>query len=252
MNVDELAERTGETVRTIRFYQAEGVLPRPARRGREVRYDEAHVERLRTISELQQRGLRLSAIRDLLRHAPDTSAAEWLGLSESLEQPWIEDRPGLWSEEELRRHISDAGLGGAAATEGVAIEALVAAGVIERRGDMSPVQYVVPSPGMVEIGLATARLGLPPDVAAHLRDLLQRKLRALADVLVAEFTSAVSFDRLAEPGRGPADLAHLLDQLRPLTRRTVDLLFAHEMERAQRELVDAPPVPRKRKRSATK
>ena len=34
-----------------------------------------------------------------------------------------------------------------------------------------------------------------------------------------------------------------------MTRRTVDLLFAHEMERAQRELLDAPAVPKKKRRS---
>jgi hypothetical protein len=52
---------------------------------------------------------------------------------------------------------------------------------------------------------------------------------------VAAFTEEVSRTQLAE--QGPAALADLLAQLQPLTRRTVDLLFAHEMERAQQELL---------------
>ncbi len=53
---------------------------------------------------------------------------------------------------------------------------------------------------------------------------------------VARFTDEVSLPLLA--AAGPADLARLLEQLRPLTRRTVDQLFALEMERAQRHLLD--------------
>jgi DNA-binding transcriptional MerR regulator len=101
MTVAELARRSGESVRTIRYYQAEGVLPPPVRHGREARYDETHVERLRAINELQHRGLRLSAIRDLLRFAPDTAPGDWLGLGEYLARPWTEDAPALLREEEL-------------------------------------------------------------------------------------------------------------------------------------------------------
>ena len=244
LTVEELAEKTGETVRTIRFYQSEGVLPRPVRHGRHARYDEEHVARLRTISELQRRGLRLSAIRDLLRYAPDTSPAEWHGLGETLDRPWTDDRPALFSEADLRQRVEGAGL---AQDPDTVIDGLVEAKVVERRGDTTPVVYLVPSPGLLDVALESARLGLDPVVAAHLRDLLQRKLRALADILVAEFTHSVSLDRLADAG--PAELARLLEQLRPLTLRTVDLLFAHEMERAQRELTAVPPTPRRKKRA---
>jgi DNA-binding transcriptional MerR regulator len=243
LSVEELAERSGETVRTIRFYQSQGVLPPPERQGRMVRYDEGHVERLRVIAEFQQRGLRLSAIRDLLAYAPDTAPDDWQGLTETLARPWSEDRAVLLDEAALRDRLAD--------LAPTALEELVQAGVVERRGDTSPVMYLVPSPGMLDIAIATARLGLPAEPAARLRDLLQRRLRRMADELVAEFTEAVSLERLAD--QGPEALARLLEQLRPLTRRTVDLLFTHEMERAQRELLDSaaspPPAPKRRKRS---
>jgi DNA-binding transcriptional MerR regulator len=89
LTVDELADRTGATVRTIRYYQSEGLLPAPTRRGREVRYGTEHVQRLQLIAALQERGLRLTAIAELLRHSPDDStASDWLGLGETLSRPW--------------------------------------------------------------------------------------------------------------------------------------------------------------------
>ena len=229
LTVDELAERTGATVRTIRYYQSEGLLPAPERRGREARYGAAHLERLLLIAALQARGLRLTAIADLLRHSPDdATAADWMGLGETLSRPWSEDRPALLSEAELLERLDGT-------PDGTA-EELVRTGVVERRSDTSPVVYLVPSPGMLEVAIAFVRLGIDLDAGARLRDLLQERLRAMATELVAQFTEEVSLHALADGG--PGSLALLLDQLRPLTRRTVDLLFAHEMERAQRELVE--------------
>lgn len=227
LTVEEVANEVGLTVRTIRYYQSEGLLPAPTRVGREARYGDEHLERLRFISRLQEQGLRLTAIAELLK-AGD-AGADWLGLTESLAKPWSEDRPVLWSEEELAGRL--------AATPAVTAADLVRTGVIERRADTRPVVYLVPSPGMVDIALELSALGIDLDVAAGLRSLLQGRLRALATDLVSSFTDEVSLTLLADAG--PADLARLLEQLRPLTRRTVDLLFASEMDRAQRELLAA-------------
>lgn len=229
--VEEVAAEVGLTVRTVRYYQSEGLLPAPARVGREARYGDEHLERLRLIARLQDQGLRLTAIAELLRQGD--AAGDWLGLTESLTTPWSEDRPALWSEDELTGRLAD--------TPDVTADDLVRGGVVERRADTSPVVYLVPSPGMVDVALQLARLGLDLDVAARLRTLLVERLRALATDLVAAFTDEVSLTLLADGG--PADLVRLLEQLRPLTRRSVDLLFTAEMERAQRELLAAVEVP---------
>jgi DNA-binding transcriptional MerR regulator len=227
LTVDEVAEQTGTTVRTVRYYQSQGLLPAPERVGREARYGEVHLERLRLITRLQHQGLRLTAIAELLKH--DDAGADWLGLTESLAEPWSEDRPVLWSESELAERLG--------ASPAVTIGDLVRTGVVERRADTRPIVYLVPSPGLLDVALQLASLGLDLDVAARLRALLQARLGALATELVSAFTDEVSVELLADAG--PADLARLLEQLRPLTRRTVDLLFATEMERAQRELLAA-------------
>lgn len=236
LSVDELARRAGVSVRTIRFYQSEGLLPRPGRLGREARYGPAHVERLDLIAALQARGLRLSAIAELLdRAAGDAPAADWLGLGEALRRPWTDDRPVVVRDRELVDRLEGTPAG--------TVEALERSGVVERRPGAVPTSWVVPSPELLDIALETIRLGLDPDAGTRLRDLLQQRLRAAATELVAAFTEEVSRTQLTE--QGPGALAALLEQLQPLTRRTVDLLFAHEMERAQQELLDAalPTVP---------
>jgi DNA-binding transcriptional MerR regulator len=230
LTVDQLAARSGASVRTIRYYQSEGLLPAPERHGREARYGADHLERLAVISGLQARGLRLSAIAELLRDAGDEGdVAGWLGLGQSMVRPWSEDEPVLLVEAELRARLADAPDG--------ALDALVATGLVERRADTSPVTYLVPSPGLLDVALQLAGLGIDLETAAALRALLEHRLRALATDLVAEFTDRVSLGHLA--GEGPAALTELIDALQPVARRTVDLVFAHEMERAQRALLDA-------------
>ncbi len=230
LTVDQLAERSGASVRTIRYYQSEGLLPAPARRGREARYDGSHLARLEAIADLQARGLRLNAIADLLREAQDdASVGDWLGLGQRLVRPWSDDEPVLLGEAELHDRL--------AGRDDVTADALVATGLVERRADTTPVVYLVPSPGLLDLALQLVGLGIDLPTAAALRSLLEARLRALATELVAEFTDRVSLVQLADAG--PAALTELLDALQPVTRRTVDLVFAHEMERAQRALLNA-------------
>lgn len=71
--VEELSQAVGLPVDTIRFYQARGLLAAPRRDGRRALYDEQHLERLRDIRELQQRGFSLAQIRHL-GERPDARA----------------------------------------------------------------------------------------------------------------------------------------------------------------------------------
>ena len=75
--VDEVARITGTTVRTIRWYQSEGLLPSPRRAGRVALYDAEHVARLESIRDLQAHGLTLTAIRRLLDRAPGSAARRY-------------------------------------------------------------------------------------------------------------------------------------------------------------------------------
>jgi DNA-binding transcriptional MerR regulator len=66
LSISELAETVGVSVRTIRYYIAEGLLPPPLSAGPGSHYSQMHIERLREIAELKAAFLPLKEIRRLL------------------------------------------------------------------------------------------------------------------------------------------------------------------------------------------
>jgi DNA-binding transcriptional MerR regulator len=64
--IEQLARTAGVAVDTVRFYQGQRLLPPPRREGRLTWYDESHLERLRRVRALQQRGFSLAVIRRFL------------------------------------------------------------------------------------------------------------------------------------------------------------------------------------------
>ena len=64
--IDELAQKAGLTVDTIRYYAREGLLPPPTKEGRHRLYKTEHLERLDRIRELQAQRFSLAAIRAIV------------------------------------------------------------------------------------------------------------------------------------------------------------------------------------------
>jgi DNA-binding transcriptional MerR regulator len=64
--IEQLARTAGVAVDTIRFYQGKGLLDAPRREGRVTWYGDSHLDRLRRIRELQQRGFTLTVIQRFL------------------------------------------------------------------------------------------------------------------------------------------------------------------------------------------
>ena len=62
--IQELAEATGLSRRTIHFYTQQGVLPPAAGAGLGARYGEEHLLRLKLVPLLRRQGLKLDAIRE--------------------------------------------------------------------------------------------------------------------------------------------------------------------------------------------
>jgi DNA-binding transcriptional MerR regulator len=65
--IDELARAAGTTVRSLRVYHERGVLPPPQVKGRTGYYSPDHLNRVRTISRLLDRGIKLNGIKELLK-----------------------------------------------------------------------------------------------------------------------------------------------------------------------------------------
>src|SRR5262252_1306261 len=71
--IEQLAQAGGVAVDTVRFYQGKGLLDPPRRDGRVTWYSEQHLDRLRRIRELQQRGFTLAVIRRFLEGELESS-----------------------------------------------------------------------------------------------------------------------------------------------------------------------------------
>ncbi len=70
----ELAEETGMSPRTIRYYISRGLVEGPAVAGRGAVYQAAHLEKLRRIRDLQSRGAMLGEIGRMLSGRPECAA----------------------------------------------------------------------------------------------------------------------------------------------------------------------------------
>jgi DNA-binding transcriptional MerR regulator len=84
LTIDQLAARTGITVRTIRYYAGRGLLPPPQLRGRTGLYGDDHVARLELVAELSALGFTLTAIESHLERLPPTAGADELALQRAL------------------------------------------------------------------------------------------------------------------------------------------------------------------------
>jgi len=82
VNLQDLCDRTGLSVRTIRFYITERLLPGPEGRGSATTYGEEHLERLLLIRELAEQRLPLSEIRDRLDQVSPQDLATLLSETE--------------------------------------------------------------------------------------------------------------------------------------------------------------------------
>lgn len=68
MQIGELAKKGNVTVQTVRFYERQGLVPNPPRKGSGYRfYDEAALRRLLFIRQAKALGFSLQEIREILR-----------------------------------------------------------------------------------------------------------------------------------------------------------------------------------------
>lgn len=225
LSLDELAERSGVSARTIRYYQSEGVLAAPRREGREARYNPGHLERLELIAELQERGLKLEAIQSLLSRAGKqrSSVTEWLGIDAALRANWTDDHATTMTLADVHERLGR--------RPRRLVGELVDAELLERQEDGG---FVAPSDAMLDLTLRLLDAGVSIDVARRAGDLLRRRLAKAADDLVKLFEAETG---RSFAGKGaPDEVATALDALRPVALDAAGLILAQELERALRRL----------------
>src|SRR3954469_15284992 len=94
LTIDQLAQKTGMTVRNIRAHQSRGLLPPPDVRGRTGYYSDDHASRIELIREMQGEGLNLEAIRRFLDGVGESSA-EFLDFSRAARAAFEEEEPEI-------------------------------------------------------------------------------------------------------------------------------------------------------------
>jgi len=80
--IHELAERAGTTVRTIRYYADEGLLPQPVTQGKYSYYTQSHLDRLELIRRMKDAFLPLRHIKNIMDSLTDEDVQQRL-----LQQP---------------------------------------------------------------------------------------------------------------------------------------------------------------------
>lgn len=222
--IDQLAALTSVPSRTIRFYQSKGALPGPVRRGRKAFYGPAHIERLELIARLQDRGLQIRAIRNLLQRLDcgQASLEDWLGFEAELRTPWSEDVPQLLSGQEIQERLANRPPG--------LLAALIKAGLVEREAN----QYLVHSPALMNMALTLEENGIDVETAHEATQILSRHLSKAATEL-----SLLFHEQTHERARdGSVDnSAQLLNALKPLALEAASVVFAQEIQLALEQLL---------------
>jgi DNA-binding transcriptional MerR regulator len=222
LTIDELAAASRVPSRTIRFYQSRGALMAPEIRGRVAFYGKPHLERLKLIAQLQDRGLRIDAIGDLMKRIDrgELDLAEWLGVEEQMQTPWATDQARTVSEAELYEITGSRRPG--------LLADLVRTEIVERKGDV----YLVGSPALLAIAMKLENVGIDLETAARASEILRTHLGKAVAELVDLF-----MDRVKDGHVSIAQSKKLFETFRTVGVDSVRVLFAHKMESALRKLI---------------
>ncbi|HEY8073477.1 MAG TPA: MerR family transcriptional regulator [Labilithrix sp.] len=228
LTIDDLASSSQVPSRTIRFYQSKGVLPKPEIRGRVAYYGEPHLDRLKLIAQLQDRGLQIDAIREVLTRVDrgEVDVTDWLGIDAQLREPWVDDKPTTVGEDQVYEIVGRRRVG--------LLADLLRSKLVERRGHV----YLVPSPALLTIAGRLEAAGVDIVEAVKGGELLKKHLERAARDLIELFVKRG--DMIVDP--------ELVAAVRPAVLDAVHLVFAQAMEREIRGLVESGKTARVKKR----
>ncbi len=183
--IDELAQRAGVAVDTIRYYQREGLLRSGERNGRTRRYGPEHLEQLERIRGLQARRFSLAAIRALLDR-DDPAALEGLLAG---------DEEATYDHDEL------------VAATGVPadlVRELTGSGLLREPAEHGRSAYDTDDVNVLRSFADLRKLAVPDTVLVELARVYAEGLDAIQQRLVAVFTD----DAVCDWGPGEAERFH--------------------------------------------
>jgi DNA-binding transcriptional MerR regulator len=236
-SLDDLAAYAALPPRTIRFYQASGLLPKPRREGRAAVYSDEHRTRLDLIGDLRARGLKLDAIRDMV-DAGSLGKAPVVALlgPDAASERWLTEAAKTFDATGVAAFLGEANLG--------LLNELVDAGYLEVVQTEDGRRWHAPDLPLLRAALQMAEMGIDVSLSARGRDLMRRRIRSMAEDLVRLWTDEAG---QAYAGDGTAaELGMHLDRIRAVAWQSAAHVTAHEIERAVARADDLARAPESR------
>jgi DNA-binding transcriptional MerR regulator len=233
--VEELAREHELPVSTVRLYQTRGLLPPPRRQGRVAYYGDEHRGRLRLITQLQERGFSLAAIKELFDGmAAGRSLQAVLGLGGDAGAPaWAAGGPpATLTLAELGERLP-----GVEPTPEL-VERIVRLGLVRPRDDGT---VEVDDPASLDVGSRLMKLGVPGEAVLdeyeELHQLTDEIARRFTDVFRRHFWGDFEADGL--PADRIPELTRTLAELGSLAESVVTVALRHSLRRAADDFLAA-------------
>lgn len=225
-SIDELSRIAGTTVRNVRAYQDRGVLPPPERRGRKGIYTDVHLELLKVIGHLLDRGYTLSNIGELLAAVEQGhDLTQLMGLEAAITSPWTGEIPKYFTISQLSKlfgiKITLTNLG--------ALEQATKLGILEREGT----RFRAASPRLLHVASELSKMGIPLEDLLEILRMMRGNVQRVADELVKRIVPV--FDRYGDELPPPEDVPELADlvwRLRPLAEAAMNIEAMMAIEKA--------------------
>jgi DNA-binding transcriptional MerR regulator len=223
LTIDELARRTGLTVRNIRAHQSRGLLPPPDVRGRTGYYGPEHVARIELIRELRAEGFNLEAIRRLLASA-NGSSSEVLRFTRAVREPFEDEQPEIVEIGEVIARWGDR-------SDQRLLDRAIALGLLRPLGEG---RFEQPSPRLGRAGAELASLGISPETALDVVAELRRHAEGVAESFVQLFLDEVwkPFEAAGRPPERWPQVREAIERLRPLAADALLAVFQLAMTEA--------------------
>ncbi|HLM31913.1 MAG TPA: MerR family transcriptional regulator [Solirubrobacterales bacterium] len=225
LTIDELARRTGMTVRNIRAHQSRGLLPPPEVRGRTGYYGPEHEARIELIRELQADGFKLEAIARLIDSAGGSSE-EVLRFTRAVKAPFENEQPQIVTAEELARRW-----GGAGEPAAQLIKKAERLGILRA---LPNGRYEELSPTLGRASAELAELGIPAETALKVAEEIHKHATAVAKSFVDLFVKQIwkPFEDQGQPDHDLPAVRDALERLRPLASDALLAMFQLVMTEA--------------------
>jgi DNA-binding transcriptional MerR regulator len=227
LTIEQLASRSGMTVRNIRAHRARGLLPAPEVRERVGYYGPEHLARLKLISQMQADGFNLRAIERLLEQTRGRPE-QLLGLREVLTSPLEAEQPRVFTAAELTARFGEA-------ADAELLARAEAMGLLVPTGDGA---FEAPIPSLLDAAEEVVSMGVPLRHALTILQKVQEQCRLIAREFVKLFVEDLwePFAQAGYPDEHWQEVTSSIERLRPLSSAVLvaayQLTMSREVERA--------------------